>query len=124
MPREGKTSISVDEGTFEELKEKKNDSMTWDTFLLKASRTLKPEDVDTSELKRSEQHDIHLQYVSSSDDGWETYWWVHGKRFLLLPPKESETREYYEKFQEDGWDDISRIEYEDGEVEWKLTKDR
>lgn len=39
MPREGKTGITLNDETFEDLRDRKPDGVTWDWFLDKATQS-------------------------------------------------------------------------------------
>ena len=92
MPRDGHSSLTVSDETFEVLKQHKPDRETWDEFLSQAARMANPYPGDTeSKLHLHEHTRSHLDYVETRDtepDGYgkiEVYYWGHGKKFLTLP---------------------------------------
>lgn len=99
MPRDGHTSLTISDDTFEDLERHKPDDFTWDEFLERAARQANPYPDDANrKLHLHEQTRHRLQYINTKDtpgDGHgkvEVYYWGHGGQFLMLPYPEINDR--------------------------------
>lgn len=121
MPRDGKTGITVDEQTFEELKTRKPDDETWDEFLTRGAKAVEPVlGDDNHETPVREQTERHLDYSGRQNTGHEVYYWPQAEKFLFLPPQEQQHRKYRDMFESDGYEP-TRINTKE-ELKWVLER--